>query len=98
MPTLPHKRHLGRTFFCLSLLLGAAAGTAANSGPSLELIMSDPDWIGNAPESPWWGEDSASVYYRAKRIGEDIRDTYRVSSDTAAERLAPGDRVFQLMA
>ena len=29
--------------------------------PDLDLIMSDPDWIGNAPEQPWWSDDGAHV-------------------------------------
>jgi dipeptidyl aminopeptidase/acylaminoacyl peptidase len=52
--------------------------------------MSDPDWIGNAPEQPWWSDDGDSVYYRQKRSGEDFRDVYRVpSGGGGAELLSP---------
>lgn len=26
--------------------------------------MADPDWLGNAPESAFWGSDSNTVEYR----------------------------------
>ena len=58
------------------------AAAAAGEIPTLELIMSDPDWIGNAPEGPWWSDDGAAVYYRQKRTGEDIRDVFRLALDT----------------
>jgi dipeptidyl aminopeptidase/acylaminoacyl peptidase len=58
--------------------------------PNLEFIMSDPDWIGNAPEQPWWSDDGAQLYYRQKHAGEDFRDVYRLASaGGAAQRLAP---------
>ncbi len=58
--------------------------------PDLELIMSDPDWIGNAPEQPWWSDDGAQLYYRQKHAGEDFRDVYRVANTGGnAQRLAP---------
>jgi len=77
--------------FCLLWSLAAAS-----EPPTLELIMSDADWIGNAPENPWWADDGSAVYYEQKRAGEDIRDPYRLSLDTGeAEQLdraeAPAD-------
>ncbi len=63
---------------------------AVAATPDLELIMSDPDWIGNAPEKPWWSDDGDSVYYRQKRSGEDFRDVFRVpTSGAAPELLSP---------
>lgn len=44
--------------------------------------MSDADWIGNAPENPWWADDGAAVYYEQKRMGEDIRDWFRLALDS----------------
>jgi dipeptidyl aminopeptidase/acylaminoacyl peptidase len=60
-----------------ALLLIALQATAAEQ-PSLELIMSDPDWIGNGPQSPYWSDDGNHVYYRRKRSGEDYSDLYRM--------------------
>ncbi|TXS95258.1 S9 family peptidase [Parahaliea maris] len=63
-------------------LLGCAAtvtGTAHSAEqPTLELIMSDPDWIGNAPQQPYWADDGNSVYYRQKRLGENFSDLYHL--------------------
>ena len=60
----------------------AATRTAAQANPgqgadepiTLELIMSDPDWIGNAPEGEYWADDGQSVYYQHKQDGSDVRD------------------------
>ncbi len=52
--------------------------------------MSDPDWIGNAPENPWWADDGRSLYYEQKHVGEDFRDLYRM--DLADGAVAPVDR------
>ncbi|MFV0476557.1 MAG: prolyl oligopeptidase family serine peptidase [Parahaliea sp.] len=69
---------------------GSAAPYSTAEKPTLELIMSDADWIGNAPASPYWADDGQSVYYRQKRQGEDFSDLYRqplVGGD--AERIDP---------
>jgi len=67
---------------CPLLLLFAVAFTAVASAsppPSLEQVMSDPDWIGNAPEQAYWSDDGETVYYSQKRQGEDLRDHYSLS-------------------
>ena len=74
-----------------SLLWTTTALTAEQ--PTLELIMSDPDWIGNAPESPWWSDDASAVYYQQKREGEDIRDTFSLNLKSA--EITPVDRAEQ---
>ena len=64
-----------------ALLLAAfcwASAAPAAETPTLELIMSDPDWIGNAPENPYWADDGTAVYFEQKRTGEDIRDLFRL--------------------
>lgn len=68
-----------------TLLLGLASGLAAQGTPpvTLERILSDPDWIGNPPENPYWGDDGRSVYYERKRTGEDRKDLVRLDLDTA---------------
>lgn len=47
----------------------------------LELIMSDPDWLGNAPSAPYWSDDSRSIYYQRKRQGEEFNDLWRLELD-----------------
>ncbi len=70
-----------------SLLFTAAVG--ANEPVTLEVIMADPDWIGNQPEQPFWSDDGRFVHYRQKRAGESIRDHYRV--DVASQAVTPVD-------
>jgi len=76
----------------LLLLIAVAASTAAAPRPDnaedhldngLETIMQDPDWIGPPVEQAWWQLDGSAYFYRAKRSGSDIRDTYRVDLDSA---------------
>lgn len=40
--------------------------------------MANPDWIGNPVESAWWGWDSRQIYYKQKRSGSAVRDTWQV--------------------
>lgn len=77
-------------------LAGMASG---DTGPAveadsvtLERIMADPDWIGNAPESPYWSADSSTIYFERKRHGEPLRDLWRLPRDGGeAERVADAD-------
>ena len=54
---------------------------------TLELIMSHPDWLGNAPQNPYWSADGESIYFEQKRSGEELRDLYRIEreSETALQ-------------
>lgn len=73
-------------FVWLFLVFSAAAHADGHDGVTLETIMADPDWIGNAPESVYWGDDSATVFFQQKRKGESIRDAFRIdlpSSDVS---------------
>src|SRR5262245_25369017 len=56
---------------------------------TLEKIMADPDWIGNAPEDPFWSADSRSAYYERKRQGEKRKDLWRVDVAGRAANTAP---------
>src|ERR1044071_9508095 len=79
----------------LGTLLGslAVSGAAAPQDPpappatdeiTLEKIMADPDWIGNAPEDPFWSADGRAVYYERKRQGQERKDLWRVDLAAAA--------------
>jgi len=73
--------------FVLSLLavaITASAGAAVTSSTpiTLDQAMANPDWIGNPVESAWWGWDSRQVYFKQKRGGSVLRDTYQVSAGT----------------
>ncbi len=52
---------------------------------TLELIMSDPDWIGNAPTDPYWSDDNQAVYFEQKRAGEKRRDLIRIDLTTGTQ-------------
>jgi dipeptidyl aminopeptidase/acylaminoacyl peptidase len=75
---------LNRLLYFLLVGFLAPAFSQADEAPTLELIMSDPDWIGNAPQNPWWADDGGAVYFEQKRAGEDILDLYRLELDTGA--------------
>lgn len=47
---------------------------------TLEQIMADTDWLGNAPENPFWGADNKTVYYQQKRQGSQLRELFAVDS------------------
>jgi dipeptidyl aminopeptidase/acylaminoacyl peptidase len=71
--------------FVLPLLASAIAVhvTTAYAAPTpitLDQAMANPDWIGNPVESAWWGWDSRQVYFKQKRNGSAVRDTYQATS------------------
>ena len=57
---------------------GVAPEVGATDGITLELIMSDPEWLGNPPENPYWADDGEAVYFEQKRLGEEQKDLVRV--------------------
>ena len=64
------------TATALLVILAPVAALAAE--PDLELIMSDPDWIGNPPTGAYWSDSGDRVYFRQKRVGENFDDLYAV--------------------
>jgi dipeptidyl aminopeptidase/acylaminoacyl peptidase len=78
---------LSRAFAILLAASLCANAVIAAETPTLELIMSDADWIGAAPGSPWWADDGTAVYYQQKRSGEDVRDVYRLDLASGAAAL-----------
>ncbi len=83
----PARRLLGLATLLLSAAWAVpAAGevpapdpiVVEDAGITLELIMSDPDWIGNRPEDPYWADDDRAIYFEQKRQGEEHKDLIRV--------------------
>ena len=80
----------------------AMAATTPATPLDLETVMADPDWIGQAVESPYWSVDGRSLYYAVKRDGSKVRDLYRVDAaggtaqklDPAAVAQSDGPAVF----
>ena len=54
-----------------------AIPAAAVTPISLDQAMSHPDWIGTPTETAWWSWDNKNVFYKQKRIGSQLRDTYQ---------------------
>jgi len=80
----------------LALVAAALSVSAlAADAPTLEMIMSDPDWIGNAPEEAWFSDDETAVWFRQKRAGEQFSDLYRVAAAGGTPaRVEPGDETM----
>ncbi|NGZ82788.1 S9 family peptidase [Duganella aceris] len=65
----------------LALATSAAGAAAAIPTPiTLDQAMANPDWIGNPVEAAWWGWDSRQVYFKQKRDGSVLRDTYQIAA------------------
>jgi dipeptidyl aminopeptidase/acylaminoacyl peptidase len=62
----------------LPLASGAQDTAARDDELTLELIMSDPDWLGRQPQRPFWADDSGSVYFLQKREGSRLNDLFVV--------------------
>jgi len=68
-----------------------SGGLTAGSAISLELIMSDQDWLGRQPENAYWGDLGKYFYYSRKRPGSPVRDLYRgsVTEEDSDKRVPP---------
>ena len=53
--------------FAIISIPAAAVAKGTMQTLSLEQIMADTDWLGNAPENSFWGADNRTVYYQQKR-------------------------------
>lgn len=62
--------------------LVATMGSAAATELTLKQIMADPDWIGRAPVSAYWSDDSKSILYLQKELGQNHYQTHRVELAT----------------
>jgi len=54
----------------------AALPAAASTPITLDQAMANPDWIGPAVETAWWRWDGKQVFYKQKRDGAQLRDTW----------------------
>ena len=62
----------------LAALCATTASTATAATPiSLDQAMAHPDWIGTPAETAWWSWDGKSVFFKQKRIGSQLRDTFQ---------------------
>lgn len=73
---------LGLASWALLPVQALADNSATEDGLSLELIMQDPDWMGNPPVNAIWSLDGRTIYYERKRDGESFRDLYALNPET----------------
>lgn len=85
----------------LTLLAALVALPAVAATPiTLDQAMANPDWIGHPVEAAWWSWDGKQVYYKAKRTGSPLRDTWaalpkpHVVPDADLAKLDSQDMVF----
>jgi len=75
----------------LCALIALPAGAAPTPTPiSLDQAMAHPDWIGNPVEQAWWGWNGKDVYFKQKRTGSQLRDTF-VAAAGGARKVADAD-------
>jgi dipeptidyl aminopeptidase/acylaminoacyl peptidase len=63
-----------------ALALAALPLAAPAQDLTLEQIMADADWLGNAPDDAFWGADSRTAYFEQKRQGSKLRDLFSVDT------------------
>jgi dipeptidyl aminopeptidase/acylaminoacyl peptidase len=61
----------------LAALCALPAAAATPTPISLDQAMANPDWIGTPAETAWWSWDSQQVFYKQKRAGSALRDTFQ---------------------
>ncbi|MGX4641599.1 prolyl oligopeptidase family serine peptidase [Massilia sp. SYSU DXS3249] len=64
------------TFLGVLTALASLPAAAAPTPITLDQAMAHPDWIGNPVEQAWWGWNGKDVYFKQKRTGSQLRDTF----------------------
>jgi len=70
-----------------------ASPVLAATPVTLDDAMASPDWIGTPVEAAWWSWDGKQVFYKQKRTGSPLRDTWRLDAarDGRAAQVADTD-------
>jgi len=68
----------------MAAAIAAPAPTTAPTPITLDQAMANPDWIGTPVETAWWSWDSRQVYFKQKRIGSILRDTFQAGANVGA--------------
>ncbi|MCA9274013.1 MAG: S9 family peptidase [Phycisphaerales bacterium] len=72
----------------LTLPLGLSAQPGDDThGITLELIMSDPEWIGLFPENAYWSDDGERVIFSRRRAGSSLSDLIEIDPVTQEEQV-----------
>ncbi|CAN7536580.1 S9 family peptidase [Pseudoduganella sp. LjRoot289] len=73
-------RTLAYSALCAALCAAPAIPAAAQTPITLDQAMSNPDWLGTPVETAWWSWDGKQVYYKQKRAGSPLRDTFQAGA------------------
>lgn len=63
---------------------------------TLEQIMANPDWMGNAPESPYWSDDSQSIYYKQKLNGHNERKLWKLDLSSSQLKSITDSELYEV--
>lgn len=70
--------------FALPLLAALWTCSVSAAPPiTLDQAMANPDWIGTPVEAAWWSWDGKHVFYKQKRAGSPLRDTFEATGAKA---------------
>ncbi|MCS0582288.1 S9 family peptidase [Massilia pinisoli] len=65
----------------LAILAALLASPVFAATPvTLDEAMANPDWIGTPVEAAWWSWDGKQVFYKQKRTGSPLRDTWHLDA------------------
>ncbi len=84
-------RTLSLTALGAALCAALAIPAAAQTPITLDQAMSHPDWIGNPVETAWWSWDGKHVFYKQKRTGSPLRDTFETGASAGVTPRQVGD-------
>ena len=91
------KKILGSLIIAVLMIANHAGADGSEvASLSLEKIMADPDWLGNAPEDPWFSPDGSMVFFKQKRQGEATRDWFVVDAWGGEPQLIPAQEYSEV--
>jgi len=78
--------NLARWGIALTMICLFNFALASNNPPSLELIMSNSDWMGHAPEDAYFSDNGQKIYYQIQQNGSHLTDWFEYTINTASTR------------
>ncbi len=83
----------------MALTIPALTAYAADNSAkalTLEQVMADPDWMGNAPHSAYFSDDGKSVFYSQKISGSNQQQVWQIDLATKQQRKVEDQELFTL--
>ncbi len=72
-----------KLFPLILAVLSISTSVCSAAVPTLELIMSNSDWMGNAPENAYFSDDGSALYYQKKQQGNRLNNWFKYDLKTA---------------